>query len=83
MQWNYVQFLPRTATYVYDDHNFLHLQITGSTPLMLAIEYGRVKVAEKLLSCNVNLHATNKVKNFIHVNIVTLTSCTQIYKLKL
>ena len=50
------------------DHNFIHLQNTGSTPLMLAIEYDRVQVAKKLLSCNVNLHATNKVKNFIQEN---------------
>ena len=50
------------------DHNFIHLQNTGSTPLMLAIEYDRLQVAKKLLSCNVKLHATNKVKNFIQEN---------------
>ena len=60
--------------------NFSHLQFTGSTPLMLAIEYGHVQVAKTLLSCNVNLDATNKVKNFIHESVVT--SCTQFYNLK-
>ena len=52
------------------DHNFIHLQNTGSTPLMLAIEYDRVHVAKKLLSCNVNLHAANKVNSFIQENML-------------
>ena len=52
-----------------NDRNFIHLQNTGSTPLMLAIEYDRVHVAKKLIGCNANLHAANKVINFIQVNM--------------